>query len=494
MSWIFWPVLGLYVLASLGLIIYGLNTYVLLFLYRRTIDETRSGQKKRRDEFLKKAEGQGDEAWPVVTTQIPLYNERNVAERVIRAVAAFDYPSGRHQIQVVDDSNDETVDLVDEVVAELAAKGAWIEACRRDDREGYKAGGLKVAMEKAKGEFIAIFDSDFVPEPDFLKEVIPLFKDEKTGLVQSRWGHLNSDHSLLTRAQSVGVDGHFVVEQIARAANGLFLNFNGTAGVWRKEAIIDGGGWQADTLTEDLDLSYRCQLKGWKLEYAIDVVVPAELPETYSAFKSQQFRWAKGSVQTARKLLPRVLGSSSGRLAKLQSIFHLLHYVAHMLMLVLAVLSLPLSLLLPQVPVTAATWLLVLPLVLATLGPSVLYMVSQRYLYPTDWKKKFFYLPGMVALGFGICISNTRAVVEALLGVKSGFIRTPKRGGTEVKRYRTKVTWVPMAELFAAAYCTLTVGIYLSHEIYGGMIYFLIYGVGFLTVGLKTLAEQRAGL
>ena len=312
--------------------------------------------------------------------------------------------------------------------------------------------------------------------------------------MQSRWGHLNPDHSVLTRAQSVGVDGHFVVEQVARTANGLFLNFNGTAGVWRKAAIIDGGGWQADTLTEDLDLSYRCQLKGWHLEYAIDVVVPAELPETYSAFKSQQFRWAKGSVQTAKKLLPRVLGSSVGWLAKLQSVFHLLHYVAHMLMLTLAVLSLPLSLTIQHMPITWVTWILVLPLVLATLGPSVLYMVSQHYLYPKDWKKKFFYLPGMVALGFGICISNTRAVIEALIGVKSGFIRTPKRGGTEVKRYRTKVTWVPIVELLAAAYCTLTVVIYISNEIYGGMIYFLIYGVGFLTVGLKTLAEQRAGL
>ena len=494
MSWLLWPVLGFYILASLGLIIYGLNTYVLLFLFRRSVAKTRQDQKQRKEEFLAKAESLGDEAWPVVTTQIPLYNERNVAERVIRAVAAFDYPAGRHQIQVVDDSNDETVSLVDEVVEELSKTGVWIEACRRDDRKGYKAGGLKVAMEKAKGEFIAIFDSDFVPEADFLREIMPLFKDEKTALVQSRWGHLNADHSLLTRAQSVGVDGHFVVEQIARTANGLFLNFNGTAGVWRKEAIYDGGGWQADTLTEDLDLSYRCQLKGWHLEYAIDVVVPAELPETYSAFKSQQFRWAKGSVQTAKKLLPRVLGSKVGLLTKLQSVFHLLHYVAHMLMLTLAVLSLPLSLLIPQVPVSVATLILVLPLILATAGPSVLYMVSQRYLYPKTWMKKFLYLPGMVALGFGICISNTRAVIEALVGVKSAFVRTPKRGATQVKVYRTKVTWVPIVELLAAAYCTITVAIYISNELYGGMIYFMVYGVGFLTVGLKTLAEQRAGL
>ncbi len=494
MSWLFWPVLGLYLLASIGLITYGLNTYVLLFLFGRKIRATREEQKERRDQFLTKAKELGDEAWPLVTTQIPLYNECNVAERVIRAVAAFDYPKGRHQIQVVDDSNDETVALVDQVVKELTEQGVWIEACRREKRVGYKAGALKDAMPKVEGEFIAIFDSDFVPEADFLKESIPLFKDEKTALVQARWTHLNPDVSVLTRAQSVGVDGHFVVEQVARAENGLFLNFNGTAGVWRKEAIGDGGGWQADTLTEDLDLSYRCQLKGWKLEYAIDVVVPAELPDTYSGFKSQQFRWAKGSIQTARKLMPKVWGSSLSLLGKVQASFHLMHYMAHFLMLLLAVLSLPLSLLISQMPVSAATWLLVLPLMLATMGPSVLYMVSQRYLYPTDWMKKFFYLPGMVALGFGICISNSRAVLEAVLGVKSGFVRTPKRGEAEVKRYRTKITWLPVAELLAAAYCGLTMVIYLSNGIYGGVVYFMIYGVGFLTVGLKTLAEQRAGL
>ena len=489
-----WFILGCYILASVGLVIYGLNTYVLLFLFRRKIREQRETQRETRTEFQEKAKGAGDEIWPIVTTQIPLYNECNVAERVIRAVAAIDYPAGRHQIQVVDDSNDETVALVDEIAEDLRKDGVWIDVCRREDRVGYKAGGLKEAMNSAKGDYFAIFDSDFVPEADFLKQMMPLFKDEKIGLVQSRWGHLNSEHSMLTRAQSVGVDGHFVVEQVARAANGLFLNFNGTAGVWRKEAIIDGGGWQADTLTEDLDLSYRCQLRGWKLEYAIDVVVPAELPETYSAFKSQQFRWAKGSVQTARKLLKTVLGSSTNLLAKMQAVFHLLHYFAHLLMFSLAFLALPLVGLLPKLSSAAWTGILILPLVVATMGPSVLYMVSQRYLHPKMWWKKFFYLPGMVALGFGICISNSRAVIEALIGVKSGFVRTPKRGAKEVKKYRTKVDWVPFAELLAALYCVATMVIYFSQGVYGAVIYFMIYGVGFLTVGLKTLAERRAGL
>lgn len=472
---------------------YGLNTYVLLFLFKKTVRRTREKQKAREARFLENAAEVGDEFWPLVTTQLPLYNEWNVAERVIRAAAAMDYPKGRHQIQVVDDSTDETRDLVDRIVAELNSQGVWIEVCRREGREGFKAGGLKAAMDSAVGEFYAIFDSDFVPSTDFLRKTVPLFENEKTALVQGRWGHLNPDHSILTRAQSVGIDGHFVVEQVARASNGLLLNFNGTAGVWRKEAIIDGGGWQADTLTEDLDLSYRCQLKGWKLEYAIDVVVPAELPETYSAFKSQQFRWAKGSVQTALKLLGPVFRSRIGLLAKLQAVFHLLHYVAHLLMFSLAALSLPLSFLIPQFSDLISSIVLILPLILATLGPSVLYMVSQRFLHPKNWWKKFLYLPGMVALGFGICISNTRAVLEALLGVKSGFIRTPKKGSREVKQYRTRIDWVPLAELTAAIYCSVTMISYFSQGTLGGTVYFFFYGLGFLLVGFRSLAEQRQG-
>lgn len=492
-DWFLWFLFGCYVCASLGLMVYGLNTYVLLFLFGRKIGDKRIEQKSRTEEFLKTTPLDDAEKWPLVTTQLPLYNERNVAERVIRAVAALDYPKGRHQIQIVDDSTDETRDLVDSIANELREQGVWIDVCRREKRSGYKAGGLKVAMDTAKGEFFAIFDSDFVPEADFLRKTIPLFADEKIGLVQSRWGHLNPEESILTRAQSVGIDGHFVVEQVARSANGLFLNFNGTAGVWRKETILDGGGWQSDTLTEDLDLSYRCQLKGWKLEYAIDVVVPAELPETYSAFKSQQFRWAKGSVQTAIKLLGRVFSSPVGILAKTQAIFHLLHYVAHMLMFTLALLSLPVSLVIPKLSGIAGAGILIVPLVFATLGPSILYIVSQRFLYPENWWKRILYLPGMVALGFGICISNTRAVMEAFLGVKSGFVRTPKKGEQEVKKYRTKVDWVPIAELAAAAYCVLTMISYIVQGMPGGVVFFIFYGIGFLTVGLHTLAEQRAG-
>ncbi len=472
--------------------IYGLNTYVLLFLFGRRIKETRERQQKQEQTFLAKISGQGDDAWPMVTTQIPLYNELNVAERIIRTVAKMDYPQGKHQIQVVDDSTDETRDLVDRVVSDLQAEGVSIEVCRREDRVGYKAGALKEAMKTATGDYFAIFDSDFVPDPDFLKKTLPLFQDEKTGLVQARWGHLNAEHSSLTKAQSVGIDGHFVIEQVARSANGLFLNFNGTAGIWRKEAIEDGGGWHADTLTEDLDLSYRCQLKGWKLEYAIDVVVPAELPETYSAFKSQQFRWAKGSVQTAKKLIGTVMRSPISLLAKSQAAFHLLHYVAHLLMFTLALLSLPLTLLIPRFSGIGGTAFLILPLIIATLGPSILYLTSQRHLHPEGWTRRILWLPSMVTIGFGICISNTRAVLEALLGVKSGFVRTPKRGEVAKKSYRTKIDWIPLVEIGAAFYCLITMISFLIQGVPGGIVFFLFYGYGFLITGVRSYTEQRA--
>jgi len=468
-DWVLWLILGAYSLAALGLMIYGLNTYILLFLYGRRIKETRERQAQQEKDFLSEIEGKGDEAWPLVTTQIPLYNELNVADRVIRKVAEIDYPEGRHQIQVVDDSTDETCGIVDDVVAELSAKGVNISVARREGREGYKAGGLKAAEGAATGEFLAIFDSDFLPEPDFLRKMIPLFRDEKTALVQARWGHLNAEESMLTKAQSVGIDGHFVVEQVARAENELFLNFNGTAGVWRREAIADGGGWQADTLTEDLDLSYRCQMKGWKLEYAIDVVVPAELPETFSAFKSQQFRWAKGSVQTAKKLIKKVFSSDISPLAKMQASFHMLHYVAHLMMFTLALLALPLTMVLQKFNGLGGTAFLIFPLLVATAGPSILYLVAQQYLHPESWKKRIFWLPGMVTIGFGICLSNTKAVLEAIFGVKSGFIRTPKKGDQMSKSYKTKIDWVPYGEIFMGFYCCTTMVVAVMQGVLGGL-------------------------
>ena len=481
---------ALYLLASMGLLLYGLNCYVMLALFARRVRETRARQQgsvRKWDE----AHPLGAETnLPKVTTQLPLYNEYNVAERAMRAIASFDYPPHLHQIQVLDDSTDETRRLVDQVATELREKGAWIDVVRREKRSGYKAGALSDAMPEAHGEFIAIFDSDFVPAPDFLRKLLPHFDEKRTGLVQARWGHLNRERSFLTRAQSVGIDGHFAIEQTARSANHLFLNFNGTGGIWRRATIEDAGGWTADTLTEDLDLSYRAQLRGWHLEYVPDVIVPAEIPETYSAFKSQQFRWAKGSIQTAKKLLPSIFSSDRSLFVKLQSVFHLCHYLAHPLMLVVALLALPaLKFLGGSIH---SWWLLVFaaPLIASTLGPTVLYTVSQRYLHPTDWMRRVLLLPALVLVGFGICLSNTRAVGEALLGVKSGFIRTPKNGDKVTKTYNPVANMIPVLEICAALYCLTTLAIFIRSGNPGIVPFLALYVAGFSLVGFSSLREQ----
>ncbi|MFK7850330.1 MAG: glycosyltransferase family 2 protein [Akkermansiaceae bacterium] len=473
----------LYLLASFGLLLYGLNCYILLTLFSKRSKSTTLRQRET------------EAAWkPVdlrkVTTQLPLYNELNVAERAIRAIASFDYPSHLHQIQILDDSTDETCDLVDRVASELRASGVQIDVVRRKIRTGYKAGALADAMPTAKGDFIAIFDADFVPSADFLLRTLPHFTHENVGLVQARWGHLNRDHSILTKAQSVGIDGHFGIEQSARCSNQLFLNFNGTAGLWRRSAIEDAGGWKADTLTEDLDLSYRAQLRGWHLEYVSGIVVPAELPETYSAFKSQQFRWAKGSIQTAKKLLPEILRSDRPIFTKLQSIFHLCQYLVHPLIFSLAILALPALAYLGHG--LDPFWLAVfaMPLIASTLGPAVLYSFSQHHLHPMDWKKRIALLPVLMLVGFGICISNTRAIFEALLGVKSGFVRTPKRGTKASKSYNPSASLIPLLELSAAAYCVFTIFVYARNEVFGILPFLCLYVAGFSMVGFASLREQ----
>ncbi|MGJ8632675.1 MAG: glycosyltransferase [Luteolibacter sp.] len=474
---------AIYIAASAGLLVYGLNCYVLLFLFTKKSSQTRTRQ-------IGVEKSWKPASLPKVTTQIPLYNEFNVAERVIRAVAQFDYPKDLHQIQVLDDSNDETRDLVDRICAELQEKGIQIEATRREIRQGYKAGALSDAMSSAHGEFIAIFDSDFIPAPDFLRKLLPHFEKENTGLVQARWGHINTAHSVLTKTQSVGIDGHFAIEQTARSTNHLFLNFNGTAGIWRRAAIEDAGGWTADTLTEDLDLSYRAQLKGWHLEYVPHVEVPAELPETYAAFKSQQFRWAKGSIQTAIKLLPEVLKSDRRPLAKFQSIIHLCNYAAHPLMLLLALLALPSHHFLKDIVAPLWLWIVFIPLIFSIFGPTTMYIASQRFLHPENWKQRMLLLPALILLGFGICISNTRAVLEAILGIKSGFIRTPKSGSKTTKTYNPITSITPFLEIGAAAYCLFTIVTYAQTGNYSILPFLSLYTLGFSLVGFSSLKEQ----
>ena len=416
--------LGIYIVASIGLLVYGLNAYVLVGMmlwHRRRAEE--------RDRRIRAA-GLSEEALPRVTTQLPVFNEKNVVVRLLHAACALDYPRNRHEIQVLDDSTDETSDLVAEVVSRLSSAGHDIRHIRREHRRGYKAGALADGLPAAKGEFIAVFDADFVPPPDFLRATIPfLLADPRCCFVQTRWGHLNRTYSLLTELQSIGIDGHFVVEQAARAWHGLFFNFNGTAGVWRASAIADAGGWTADTLTEDLDLSYRAQLRGWRAHYLQDFVSPAEIPADINAFKSQQRRWATGSIQCAFKLLPRVLRSRElGPFAKVQSMLHLTHYLIHPLILTLTILALPLVLGRGVAFDDSLTLPLVAVVLVALCGPSTMYVVSQAAT-GGRWMKTLLLMPLLIGVGIGLAANNTLAVARALRSRRGGeFVRTPKIG------------------------------------------------------------------
>lgn len=483
-------VLSLYTVCSVLLLAYGLNTYCIVHLFLRKRLANEESDREREAAFEERFERSVE--LPTVTTQIPLYNEINVAERVIRAVAAIDYPKDHHEIQVLDDSTDETCEIVDALAEELREQGHWITVFRREDRTGYKAGALEAGMEACHGEFIAIFDSDFVPPGDFLKRTLPhLWSDEGCALVQARWDHINQKDSWLTRAQAMGIDGHFVIEQPARNRNGLFMNFCGTAGLWRRKAIEDSGGWEHDTVTEDLDLSYRAQLKGWRFHYLPTLLVPAELPPTYSAFKSQQYRWAKGTIQTARKLLPRVWAAKIPFFKKLQATVHLTHYSLHLQMAVLALLVLPLVLFFREGIALYRSYLFIGLLIPAAAGPSLGYLVCQYYGHPEDWKQRVLRLPFLLVIGFGICLSNAKAVIEGAFGNDSTFIRTPKAGANAIKAYGVKRNWLPRFELAFALYSSITLGLLAFWGQPALMPFIFIYALGFGIVGFKSLLELR---
>ncbi|MGJ8655465.1 MAG: glycosyltransferase [Akkermansiaceae bacterium] len=437
-----------------------------------------------------KAYAVDEDSAPKVLTQIPLYNESTVAERIIRAVAAIDYPN--HEIQVLDDSNDETREIVDKVVTEYQSQGLNIETVRRDDRSGFKAGALAYGMTLSDAPYIAIFDADFVPPVDFLRRTIPHFSNqEKCAVVQARWTHLNAEDSALTKAQSVGIDGHFVVEQTARSYNDYFLNFNGTAGVWNREAIDDAGGWQADTLTEDLDLSYRAQLRGWKFHFLPDLCVPAELPGEFRSFRSQQFRWAKGSIQTSLKLLPRIWKSTIPLRKKVESTFHLTHYGLHFFMFLQAVLALPIALVNPMPFDTSVFIWFLIPMGFAMMGPSLLYLYAELWICKTRWLHFLRRLPMLLLIGFGVCASNARACLEGLLGIESAFIRTPKKGDKKEKvRYKSKRSFMPLIEIGVALLTFSAAIAYVYMEIYGAAPFFLIYTLGLGTMGIKSWVES----
>jgi cellulose synthase/poly-beta-1,6-N-acetylglucosamine synthase-like glycosyltransferase len=477
-----------YFVCAFLLAVYGINTHILVKLFSRHYP----GRKKTDKAFLADFYSQnspieniseGAANLPSITTQLPVFNELNVVERLIDAVAAFHYPKACHEIQVLDDSNDETRMIVAEKVRLLRQQGIDIHHITRDDRVGFKAGALRNGLSRARGDFVAIFDADFVPPPDFLLSAMPFFVDQpRLGLVQARWGHLNQHDSWVTRLQAIGINGHFMVEQGARSANRLFMNFNGTAGIFRKEAIIGAGNWQGDTLTEDMDLSYRMQLCCWECRYLIDLVAPAEIPRDLNAFKSQQFRWAKGSTQTAIKLMPRIWRSSFRPFAKFQAFMHMSHYIIHPLMLTLAILA-PFLLLQKTHFLTGIGFVCFGGLLLLSCtGPSRMYLVAEHAL-GRPYRHTLCLLPFMMCFGCGLAINNSRAVAEALLGKTSGFVRTPKSGGRVRKRYRVKTSPLIFLELLAGIWCLFGVGLYFASHHYLIGHFMLIYAIGFLSIG-----------
>jgi cellulose synthase/poly-beta-1,6-N-acetylglucosamine synthase-like glycosyltransferase len=439
--------------ASLLLFAYGMNCYLMLYLHRRM-----RVRMQRQDGAVWCAWQACEAQLPHVTVQLPIYNERYVIQRLLEAVTCLCYPKALLEIQVLDDSTDGTTAIISRLVKRYRQEGFDITLFHRRQRHGYKAGALQEGLAAAKGTFIAIFDADFVPEPDFLMRTLPFFQDPAIAMVQARWGHINGDYSVLSRAQAFGLNGHFWVEQAARDWSGLFLNFNGSGGVWRRRAIDEAGGWQADTLTEDLDLSYRAQLQGWRLKFLPQVVCPAEVPVQMSAVKNQQHRWAKGSMQTARKLIPRILRANLPLFTKYQALCHLTNYLVYPLMLFVALTSsFPLGFeagsATPKMPL-----LLAISLSFATFGPLSMYVYAHRHLYP-DWWQRLWAFPFLLIFGTGLALNNTKAILEALFNQHSVFVRTPKyriehASDTWVgKRYRVPFPWLSLGEVLLALYC-----------------------------------------
>jgi cellulose synthase/poly-beta-1,6-N-acetylglucosamine synthase-like glycosyltransferase len=479
-------ILALYFFVLVILAVYGWHRYYLVYLYMRNRD---------RQPVLPPPLAR----LPAVTIQLPIYNEMYVADRLIDAVCEMDYPRELVEIQVLDDSTDETRNVAERAVRRQAANGVNIVYLHRTDRTGYKAGALEAGLKVATGEYVAIFDADFIPTADFLRRTVPFFADSQVAMVQARWGHINQDYSLLTKIQSILLDGHFVLEHGGRNRAGLFFNFNGTAGIWRRTAIADAGGWQHDTLTEDLDLSYRAQLRGWRFVFLPDLVAPAEVPVEMNAFKSQQHRWAKGSIQTCRKLLPRILRSDMPLGVKAEAFFHLTANFNYLLMCVLSVLMAPsmvirfnmgwYEMLLIDVPLFFA----------ATASVANFYMVCQRELHRADWTTRLKYLPFLMSIGIGLTVNNTRAVLEALFNRQSEFARTPKyRIEAQAdewigKKYRQSFVVQPMIELALGLYFTATVFYALANGIYGTVPFLVLFQIGFLYTGLLSIVQQYAG-
>jgi cellulose synthase/poly-beta-1,6-N-acetylglucosamine synthase-like glycosyltransferase len=476
-------VVVLYFVVLSILAVFGAHRYYMVYLYYKNKKAVRTPEGRFQDDEL-----------PRVTIQLPMYNEMYVAKRLIDAVVKMDYPRELLEIQVLDDSTDETVSIASRCVEQYKAQGLDITYLHRQNRKGYKAGALEEGMKVAKGEFIAVFDADFIPHKHFLENTIHFFTAANVGMVQMRWSHLNRNYSLITNLQSIFLDGHFVIEHTARNRAGRFFNFNGTAGIWRKTAIIDGGGWQHDTLTEDLDLSYRTQMKGWQFIYLPDFSVPAELPADVVAFKAQQHRWAKGSIQTAKKLLPKIFRAKLPLEVKIEAFFHLAANFAYLLMVPLSVSILPVVLMRRDMN-WGQMFVYDVPLFLmATASVGAFYIVSQKELY-SNWTVTFRYLPLLMGLGIGLSVNNSIAVIEALMNKESEFVRTPKFGiekkddNWASKKYKgNKNLLITVIEFALGLYFTFAVITCISEGIWLTLPFLLMFQYGYLYISFLSFS------
>ncbi len=471
-------ILIIYTLFLIILFGYSIHAFILLNYYYKF--HKHPVHRKKKKKVLKN--------FPAVTVQLPIYNEKYVVHRLIKSVVELDYPRERLEIQVLDDSDDETTEIVEHLVQIYQKDGYDIKHIRRGSRRGFKAGALQYGLEMAKGEFLAIFDADFVPPRDFLTELLPEFEDQNIGGVQARWGHLNDRASFLTRAQAIGLDNHFAIEQRLRFLANCFINFNGTCGIWRKKAIIDGGGWHSDTLAEDLDLSYRVQLKGWKIKYREDFAVQGELPENVASFRIQQNRWAMGTIQVARKLLIKVLKSKLRPIAKFEAFVHLTCHINFLAMLGLAIFSPIIVYLKVEGLAPTGYYIFASFFTIGAFGYPILYYLSQRELYK-DYIHRIPFIAGVIAYSMGLSVSNTKAIIEGWLKKHHIFTRTPKSGGKK-QGYRPECKFfVPLVELLLGIYMLSGLIYVVVHFQLILIPFLLLYCYGFLSLGVLSLKD-----
>jgi cellulose synthase/poly-beta-1,6-N-acetylglucosamine synthase-like glycosyltransferase len=487
LAWFDWAMLIPYFTVLIVLSVYGLHRYDVIRTYFKH-RKNAQGEPPRRFEQL-----------PPVTIQLPLYNERYVVERLIEEVVKMDYPKELLQIQVLDDSTDDTAPFAEALVERYRNMGYPIEYHHRSNRHGFKAGALQEGLETATGELVAVFDADFCPPPEFLLKTVHHFADPKVGVVQTRWSYLNRDYNFLTEVEAMLLDGHFILEHGARSRAGYFFNFNGTAGILRKAMIDDAGGWQHDTLTEDSDLSYRAQLKGWRFVYLPGLACPSELPVEMHGFQVQQSRWAKGLTQVAKKLLPSILKADIPKRVKAEAFLHLTPNISYPLMIVVSALMLPVMIVRFYMGWMQMVFL-DLPLIAASFWSiSLFYVLAQRELYPKSWKRSVLMLPMLMAVGVGLTIINTRAVLEALFGVETAFARTPKYAigdrpvNLEVKKYRRRSGWLPYAEIACGTYFVGMIAFAIETYNFFSIPFLLLFVFGYYWAGFGTLYQEHQG-